>query len=150
MIEFNDDESYCRYNGMLCTPEKTTKMFGGAFEYITIVEEHYIIYECLGDDFIIWVDTDSLQKAIELFIKFQCREEVSYHYDNALDEAHGFSKEHKTSKLIVDEDFFDCLRNIKLLGEQKKRIFKIEKFLIFQKELDEYYSNLYLHNKHNG
>ncbi len=150
MIEFKDEEEYCRYNGILCTPENMTEMFGGAIDSITVIEGHCVIYECLDEDFVIWVDTDSLQKAIELFIKTQCREEISYSYSNAFDEAHGFSEEHKSTRLIVNEDFFDCLRNIKLLGEQKKKTFKIKEFLDFQKELDEYYSDIYLNNKHNG
>ena len=91
-----------------------------------------------------------MQETNELFIKSQCREEINYSYSNAFDEAQGFSEEHKSTRLTVDEDFFECLREVRTLGDSKKRTFKIKEFLVFQEELNEYYSDIYLHNKHNG
>jgi hypothetical protein len=133
-VNYVDGESFCRYNGVLMNPENMKKTFGfnGELEEIEINDKTIIIM--YGDDDLIYVDSDNIADAIYIYLYSKSYETTSVSYDNALDEAHGFSKEHKNK--ILEFKHVDEIPNIRVLTKEQKSKFKIDEYFEFLDEID--------------
>lgn len=138
-IEFIDNEQYCRWKGNLMTPENCIALFGLPVEEIHTLDDKTIIIYGDKDYTKLLIEGDSIQDAICIYIKFHSYENVEYSYDNALDEAHGFSKIHKSQKLLVNDQFLNGIKSISLLTEELKSKIKIDLATQYFTDLNKYY-----------
>lgn len=132
MIEFRDNEEYCRWNDVLMTPEKNIELFGGdILDDSCILEDgSYIIYE----DDAIYVEAKTIIEAIIKYLKSCAFTQSRYSYSNALDEEHGFSNE--TISHFIKTEIIDNINDIFLLDKSK---YNLDLYFQFKQELDKYY-----------
>ena len=136
MIEFRKGESWCRWNGILMSPEKCIELFGIDGEIDRNEDETIIIYDAIY--------TDKPINEIILFLgKIHHADEpadpiltkgcVNYAYES-LDES-------LDGKVILSIDDVELLNNVKPLDEFKKDYPNFNKDLYekFYEDLDEYY-----------
>ena len=138
-VTFTDNENHCRWNGILMTPEQCLLRFGFLLEDICIYEGKYII--TAGDESFTQtiIEAESIQEAICVYLKFISREEKSYYYDNALDEAHGFGKEKILRTITLDNDLLEHIRTIELLTDEMRSEFNLDLALLFMNDLNKFY-----------
>ena len=147
-IEFIEGEKFCRYNGILMTPKNHRDLFGfyGEMEEYEYNNKKYIYLSLYDEENFnidsskIYIEAKDIKEAIFLFLHSVSCEETSYSYDNPLDEAHGFAKEH--TRLIVDFEQIERIQYIEILTEEMKSKLKIEEYFDFIDALDLYYNKL--------
>lgn len=137
VINYIEGEGYCRYNGVLMNPENMKKTFGfnGELEKIEINDKTIIIM--YGDDNLIYVESDNIVDAIYIYLYSKSYENVTHSFDNALDEVHGFSKEHKNR--VLEFKHVDEIPNIRVLTKEQKSKLKIDEYFKF---IDEIYLSI--------
>lgn len=140
-IEFLENEEYCRYNGMLCDESWYIDNFGLLINEIYHTDKYLIIET--EDKY--YIKAQSLNEAFYKWLLCFSRDRESYHYDNILDEEHGFSKKTVFKEYCVDEDTEKNINSIELWTPDIINEENIEKYLVFQTALDNYYSNLHKH-----
>ena len=151
-IEFIEGEEFCRYNGILMTPENHRDLFGfyGEMEEYEYNDKKYIYLSLYDEENFkqgfdidsskIYIEAKDIKEAIFLFLHSVSCEETNYSYDDELDEAHGFAKEH--TRLIVDFEQIERIQDIEILTEEIKSKLKIEEYFDFINALDLYYNKL--------
>lgn len=138
-IEFIDGENYCRWKDVEMTPENRTKLFGLPVEEIHKEDDKIIIIYGDEDYTKLLVEGNSIQDVICTYLKFISYEDTKYSYDNALDEAHGFSKKHVSRKLNLDQELLDSINEIRLLSSEIKSSINIELAFQYFQDLNNYY-----------
>lgn len=135
MIEFRENEDYCRWNNILITPEKSIELFGGdLLDDSCILEDgSYIIYE----DDNIFVEAFDIKEAIIKWLESQVFENYDYSFEDRLAERHGFV-DIKTNRML-SADRIDEIQNIQLLNKSK---YNLDLYFQFKQELDQYYNNM--------
>lgn len=143
MIEFIDDEEFCRWNGELTTPEYLINTLGICFsECFEIDNKLIIIGSDIGNDISVYVDAENINDAILLYLKSVAYKREIGTYDNALDERHGFAKVEETLVIDFHEYVQEEIKSIKLLSEATH--INVEKCKELNKELNDYYKQLNL------
>ena len=138
MIEFIKGEKFCRWNGVLMSPEKCIEVFGVDGEIQEITNKLWIYDDVIYSDF----------KISKILIKLGYVFQASSKADPIL--THGYVnyqreqlEEELDGKLIIDKNYIDILDNIKSFSEFYKDYpnFNKEKYDTFYKELDVYLEN---------
>lgn len=132
MIEFKDNEDYCRWNDILITPEKSIELFGGDLldDSCILEDSSYVIYD--GDD--IFVEAFGIKEAIIKWLESQSFETYEHSFADRLAEQHGFV-DVKTNKML-HADVIDEIQNIQLLDKSK---YNLDLYFQFKQELDQHY-----------
>lgn len=137
MIEFIEGEDYCRYNGIVLTPEYSTFLMGIDYSDYIEFKNHIIITGYINEERFIIINTDETIDAIMIYLDFLSYVETTHYYENALDERHGFSKEKFKTLIHVDDDFFKDIKSLYLLQDFPNINVPLIKQI--NKEIDDYY-----------
>ena len=145
MIEFIDNEDHCRWNGVNMSPEHNLEVMGIDLEEVCEIEGCTIVTGYTENEkYVNAIDAPNLVEAIILYLKNRSYVKKDYSCNNALDRAHGFSKENSTTLIHVSEDFYDDIKSIVLLKDHPE--INIELCKEFSKVLDEYYGTTFKQN----
>ena len=133
MIEFIDNEEWCRWNGELMSPENMIKLFG-----VDIAEVDGNIY--YANDFI-YIAADTMQEAIIKLLQSKSFTETNHYFEDRLDERHGFAKYNEQTLVELDDNLIDSINRIKLLAESPEaEHWDFMEIQLFFRELNEYYN----------
>ena len=132
MIEFIDNEEFCRWNGVEMTDEEQIKQFGAVFNDLQndmwYINNH------------IYSGKSNYNEAFINFLKSVSYTNNETTYDNALDYAHGFGREIKSELVTIDEELFKLVSKIKLFSEEpESKNWNLSKMLEFHTDLLQYY-----------
>ena len=132
MIEFIDGEDYCRWNGILMSPENHKDLFGIENEIEVLNEDFTII---IYDD---WIYSD------ESFGKTVLSLGWKLHESELRDTNNSYIERMLLTKILIDEDSVSGLKGIKPIEDFfiDYKNFDIEKYKEFYTELDKYYEDL--------
>ena len=138
-IEFIDGEPFCRYDGILMTPENCIKMFGT--DYTEVDSEEFIQWE----DGTIYTDFSfsEIIKAIAYKETFNEPE-----YDDALSQGYGFGQYTRDKEIencyILTKGSVNSIKDIKPIKSFKKDHpeVKLKKLIKFSNELYKYFEEL--------
>lgn len=134
MIEFVDNEEWCRWNGELMSPENMIKLFG-----VDIAEVDGDIY--YANDFI-YIAAETMQEAIIKLLQSKSFTETDHYFEDRLDERHGFAKYDERTLVNFDDDLIDSINRIKLISESPEtENWEFTRIRLFFQELNKYYDN---------
>lgn len=140
-IEFIEGEPFCRYDGILCSPEGCKSIYGYE-EELPFVDDDIIAMEDT-----LYTDHD----LAEIICAVSQHQGETEDYDMVIDQGYGFSRwqEHRKydNSYIMSEhtlSFFEGVRYIKPFGEFAKDYPEVglEKYEEFVTAFDEFYKNL--------
>ena len=135
MIEFIDNEEFCRWNGVEMTDEEHIKQFGAVFNDLQndmwYINNH------------IYSGKSNYNEAFIDFLKSVSYTNNETTYDNALDYAHGFGRQFKNELVTINDELFESVRRIKLFSEEPdSKNWNLSKMLEFHINLLQHYDGL--------
>lgn len=138
MIEFINNEEFCRWNGVEMTEEEQLKQFGAIYNDLQggmwYINNH------------IYSNQPDYTEAIIDFLKSVSYTNSETTYDNALDYAHGFGRQFRNELVTINDELFESVRKIKLFSEEPdSKNWNLSKMLEFHNDLIQYYKK-YEHN----
>lgn len=138
MIEFINNEEFCRWNGVEMTEEEQLKQFGAIYNDLQGNMWHINGH--------IYSNQPDYTEAIIDFLKSVSYTNSETTYDNALEYAYGFGRLVETEIVKINEELFKSIRKIKLFSEEPdSKNWNLSKMLEFHNDLIQYYKK-YEHN----
>lgn len=126
MITFNDNEDYCRWNGILCTPEYLEDIMGIDPIVTCPVNKSVIITGHIQDKYVVLIKSPNERQAIVDLLEFYSRED--------------FAISPIPIKVVeFDKELIDDILNFKLLTEEDN--INIEKCIEFSNALEDWSEN---------
>lgn len=132
MIEFVNNEDYCRWKGVQMTDDEHLKQFGAIFN------------DLQGDLWFIndniYIDSSDYKDAIIKFLKSVSDNVIKTTYDNDLDKVHGFGNQAAIEVVEINDNLFKAIDMIKLFSEEPdSKNWNLSKMLEFHNDLIQYY-----------
>jgi hypothetical protein len=138
-VTFTDGEPYCRFDGILATPEHMEKLCGYCVEW-SYYDDNFIL-----DDQHLYTDETNIYKILEIFGEYkECTEE----YDMISNKGYGQDSHYARKQL--DDSFVilnaSYLKEITIKSMSKFKedypFYNHEEYLKIQNSLDFFYDNL--------